>query len=112
MLQISDVFRGYTDCIILGQLVKNDSYGYEINKQVKLITNGGYELKEATLYTAFRRLESKGMIVSYWGASDKGARRRYYSITDIGKNEYEQNVLEWENYKKMIDEMIGSKYEK
>lgn len=111
MLNISDVFRGYTDTIILGQLMKRDSYGYEINKQVKLITNDGYELKEATLYTAFRRLESKGMILSYWGPSDKGARRRYYTITDLGKREYVQNASDWNNFKKMIDEMIGSQNE-
>jgi len=39
MLVISDVIRGYTDSIILAQLCKNDSYGYEINKTIQFKTN-------------------------------------------------------------------------
>ena len=39
-------------------------YGYEINKNIRQRTNGDYEFKEATLYTAFRRLEQNGAIVS------------------------------------------------
>ena len=81
----SDILRGHTDGIILARLCKKDSYGYEINKSIQKITGNTYELKEATLYTAFRRLEEAGYIVSYWGNELTGARRRYYSITDSGR---------------------------
>ena len=73
----SDLLRGHTDTIILSQLIKGDTYGYAINKVIKEKTNNMYELKEATLYSAFRRLEKLGYISSYWGNEDKGARRRY-----------------------------------
>lgn len=62
----SDLIRGHTETIILAQLLKKDSYGYEINKSIQQTTQGEYELKEATLYSAFRRLENAGMIESYW----------------------------------------------
>ena len=77
MLVISDVIRGYTDTILLAQLIKNDSYGYEINKTIQSITHDEFELKESTLYTAFRRLETSGYIISHWGDENIGARRRY-----------------------------------
>ena len=77
MLLMSDIIRGYTDTIILAQLYKHDSYGYEINKIIQDSTQGELELKEATLYTTFRRLESGGYILSYWGDENTGARRRY-----------------------------------
>jgi len=79
----SDLIRGSTDTIILAHLMKKNSYGYEINKDIMEKTDGQYELKEATLYTAFRRLEETGMISSYWGDETSGARRRYYKITDL-----------------------------
>ena len=63
----SDIIRGHTDAIILARLSAGDSYGYEINKAILRKTNGRYELKEATLYTAFKRLEELGYIASYWG---------------------------------------------
>lgn len=106
MLVISDVIRGYTDTIILAQLMKGDSYGYEINKTIQTLTNDEFELKEATLYTAFRRLETGGYIVSYWGDENIGARRRYYTITDEGKNLYEENLHDWNRIKEMIDNLL------
>lgn len=102
----SDLIRGHTETIILASLVKGDTYGYEINKSIKEKTNNEYELKEATLYSAFRRLEEGGMITSYWGNENKGARRRYYSITSLGKSTYEKNKIDWDEAKKLIDSLI------
>ena len=56
----ADILRGYTDTIILHQLSHGDSYGYQINKTISTLSGGEVELKEATLYTAFRRLEAAG----------------------------------------------------
>ena len=69
----ADLIRGHTDTIILAQLTHGDSYGYNINRVIQQITGGQYELKEATLYTAFRRLEQNGLIVST-GATKTRAR--------------------------------------
>ena len=80
----ADLLRGYTDTIILHQLSHGDSYGYQINKTIATLSDGEVELKEATLYTAFRRLETAGLIQSYWGSETSGARRRYYAITEAG----------------------------
>lgn len=102
----SDLIRGHTDTIILAQLLKKDSYGYEINKRIQDKTNNQYELKEATLYSAFRRLEQAGYIISYWGDETTGARRRYYTITTQGKKAYEINKKEWEIAKQLIDELV------
>lgn len=55
-----DLIRGHTETIILARLMQRDSYGYEINKTVRELSGGRYELKEATLYTAFKRLEETG----------------------------------------------------
>lgn len=106
MLVISDVIRGYTDTLILAQLKNGDSYGYEINKSIQSTTNQEFELKEATLYTAFRRLEGAEYIVSYWGDKDVGARRRYYTITKKGLELLEENVQDWSNIKTMIDLLL------
>ena len=81
-----DLIRGHTDAIILARLMQSDSYGYEINKVISTLSNGRFELKEATLYTAFKRLEEQGFIASYWGSSGAGARRRYYAITPAGNS--------------------------
>lgn len=103
----SDIIRGHTETIILAHLVQKDSYGYEINKFIKEKTDNKYELKESTLYSAFRRLEKASLITSYWGNQTTGARRRYYSITELGKEALIQNKKDWDESKKLIDKLIN-----
>lgn len=104
----SDLIRGHTDTIILANLNREDSYGYKINKDIQIKTENQYELKEATLYTAFRRLEATGYISSYWGNENTGARRRYYTITPEGRVAYHRMKKEWEKSKYLIDILIQS----
>ena len=108
----SDLIRGHTDTIILARLMDADNYGYEINKSIQQLTGGNYELKEATLYTAFRRLEQAGCIVSYWGDEQTGARRRYYRITDTGRSTYSTLLTDWNSAKEMIDKLIETEDKK
>lgn len=101
-----DLIRGHTDAIILSYLCEQDSYGYQINKDIFSASGGQFELKEATLYTAFRRLEQTGLITSYWGTENIGARRRYYSITDAGRAAYTDYKREWTYSKELLDKLI------
>jgi DNA-binding PadR family transcriptional regulator len=102
----SDLIRGHTDTIILARLMGGDNYGYEINKAIQQRTKNRYELKEAPLYSAFRRLEQAGCIQSYWGHEQTGARRRYYRITEIGRETYYSLIKEWKMAKELIDNLI------
>lgn len=102
----SDILRGHTEAIILSHLLEQDSYGYQINKDIMRKTDNRYELKEATLYSAFRRLEQAGCIRTYWGDESIGARRRYYAITDEGCQAYLKYKKEWEDAKEMIDHLL------
>lgn len=102
----SDIIRGHTEAIILACLLNSDSYGYRINKAISDKSSAAFELKEATLYTAFKRLEEMGCIRSYWGDENSGARRRYYAITEEGKAAFRRMKQEWENSKLLIDKLI------
>ena len=101
-----DLIRGHTDAIILARLLRSDSYGYEINKTISTLSSGRFELKEATLYTAFKRLEELGYITSYWGSSGAGARRRYYTITPEGREACAQLMGEWKETKEIMDKLL------
>jgi len=102
----SDLIRGHTDTIILGLLLEEDSYGYAIYKKIIERSDGLYELKEATIYAGFRRLEKDGYITSYWGDESQGGRRKYYNITPKGEEVYKKNKKDWEFTKKIIDKLL------
>ncbi len=102
----ADLIRGHTDTIILASLMAEDSYGYRISRMISKKTDGLFEMKEATLYTAFKRLEELGYISSYWGEEGTGARRRYYAITAAGREAYRRLMNEWAEAEALIDKLI------
>ena len=79
MMEISsDVIRGYNDTIILYLLLDGPSYGYEISKKIKDLSDEKYIIKQTTLYSAFTRMEKNGYIESYAVDAESGKRRTYY----------------------------------
>lgn len=103
----SEILRGNTETIILAILMKQDSYGYEIMKTIIEGSKGLFTIKDATVYTAFKRMEKDKLITSYWGDEDGSARRKYYHITQKGKEVYDQKVNEWKEIQVVLNNLIG-----
>lgn len=102
----SDLIRGHIDTIILKSLFEGDKYGLEIIQEIEEKSNGSYELKQPTLYSCLKRLENQGLISSYWEDSEIGGKRHYYTLTNLGKEEYQNNQKEWLRSKEIIDNLI------
>lgn len=101
-----DILRGHTETIILRILSEGDSYGYEISKTIIDGGEGIIDVKDATIYTAFKRMEEDGLLITYWGDGVGGARRRYYRITDKGRRFYEEKLAEWKKVSRILDKLI------
>ena len=81
----SDGIRGYNDAIILSILSKDDSYGYDISKQIRENRFALY-YKETTLYSLHSHVwEKQGLIRSYPGEVTHGKKRTYYQISEAGR---------------------------
>ena len=99
----SDVIRGYNDTIILYLLLDAPSYGYEISRQIRTLTQEKYVIKETTLYSAFTRMEKAGFVESFSQNAENGKRRTYYRITPAGRQYYQEKCEEWE----LTQEVVG-----
>ncbi|MBR5421401.1 MAG: helix-turn-helix transcriptional regulator [Lachnospiraceae bacterium] len=103
----SDVIRGYNDTMILHILKQAPSYGYEISKRIRAVTEEKYVIKETTLYSAFARMEKNGHIESYEADDSGGGRKRtWYRITDAGKTYYREKCEEWELTRDVVQRFI------
>ncbi len=105
----AEILRGYTEAIILNILNKKDSYGYLISKTINENTDNKIDIKNATIYLAFKRMEKEKLITSYWVDSDLGTRRKQYSITKEGKKYLKAKKEEWKNNKVILDKLMGDK---
>ena len=81
-----------------GSWPDGDSYGYRISKRRgRSRSDGGLELKEATLYTAFPPAGGRRAASAPTGATNNsGARRRYYALTDAGRERLTQDCAVWQ----------------
>ena len=89
---------GQVSYLILNSLSDGSKYGLEIIESISQKTGGNYILKKPTLYSSLTRMEKKGLISSsFWGESELGGKRHYYSITNEGRKSLELLAKEFEN---------------
>ena len=88
--------------LLRGLVVESqDSYGYEISQTVKIVA----DIKESTLYPILKKLEKNGYLTTY-SQEFQGRKRKYYSITDSGKEQLVYLNKEWISYRDTIDGII------
>ena len=81
--------------IMLSILERGESYGYQIIQLVQDYSEGSLTWTDGTLYPVLHRLESEGLITASWRQSEKGRRRKYYSLTAAGKRALETEKQNW-----------------
>ena len=104
-----DLIRGHMDTIILRTLSDGDKYGYEILSEISDKSDGLYSLKQPTLYSCLKRLEKQGLVTSYKGDLSYGAQRVYYSLTDMGRQFLENDQIQWEFSRTIINNLLSDK---
>ncbi|HOW38471.1 MAG TPA: PadR family transcriptional regulator [Candidatus Izemoplasmatales bacterium] len=104
----SEIIRGHIDAIILKLLMERDKYGYELASEIKNRSQDLFPIKEATLYSAVTRLESRELISSYVGEKTHGGKRRYYKITPFGRAYYAELLKEWRQLRQIMTALLGS----
>lgn len=107
LMRISkELLKGTTTLLILQILDETDKYGYQLSKELEEKSEQLFQLKEGTLYPILHSLESLGMIEAYWEETESMRRRKYYKITDIGRNELKQRKKEWGVYVKGVKSVL------
>lgn len=87
--------------LILTIVDTQDSYGYEISQTIKMVA----DIKESTLYPILKKLEKAGCVTTYT-QEYQGRKRKYYSITESGKEQMQYLNKEWLSYRDTIDGII------
>ena len=81
--------------MVLSILAGGESYGYEILKQVKLLSDGELQWSDGMLYPVLHRLERDGLIAGRWQLTEAGRRRKYYRLTSRGKGQLVRDRKNW-----------------
>src|SRR5512143_1680672 len=95
--------RGMLSIAVLSQLSK-EQYGYSL---LKALADKGVEIEQSTLYPLLRRLEAQGLLQSDWRIADEARPRRYYVISQQGRDVLAQLKIEWSAMSATMKKMLS-----
>ena len=91
----SQVKKGTLTFIVLNVLRNNEFYGYEFIEEVKKLTK--IEIAEGTFYPLMNRLKKEDLVTSKWVEQESGIPRKYFALTETGRNTLEKMQNYWED---------------
>jgi len=95
----SDLLRGNTDSLLLYLINEmGQAYGYRLIKEIEVRSGGYFRFKEGTVYPALRKLENEGLVQGEWKKLPNGQERRYYSMTDKGRDFLQEKLAMWRSF--------------
>lgn len=86
--------KGVLNLCVLALLDKKDMYGYELVQAI----SEQIEISEGSVYPLLRRLTNDGYFATYLQESTEGPPRKYYQLTDLGREEYQKLMTEWQSF--------------
>ncbi|HXV70659.1 MAG TPA: PadR family transcriptional regulator [Acidimicrobiia bacterium] len=90
---------------LLSIIEEEASYGYEM---VSKLRQRGLDLaSEGSIYPLLSRLQKQGLIEGYLVQSSEGPARKYYRMSDEGRETLDQWRLEWREFSRSVDAVLG-----
>ena len=100
--------KGVLEILVLKLLSDGEKYGYQLISELKEKSNGMFTLKEGTLYPILYRLEDEELVVSSWSEpKGKEISRKYYQITDKGRQELAELCDLWNAFQKNVSVILN-----
>lgn len=100
---LPELSRGVVEHCVLSLVRDEASYAFEI---VRVLGARGLVTSEGTIYPLLARLRRDGLVSTIWRESDAGPPRRYYRITDAGRQVLDIFVGDWTDFRDAVDALL------
>lgn len=100
--------KGSTEILILSLLAEEPMYGYQIGRELQQRSEGYFEMKEGLLYPTLHRMAQEGLLSSEWRESGTARRRKYYAITEKGRQALREQTAEWQTFTENLFHLLGT----
>ena len=105
---VRQLLRGVVEPLLLCIIGELPIYGYEIARELDRRSQGYFDLTASTIYSALRRLESRGLVLSSWQQVARKQKRRYYELTEKGRQILAEELAQWQKFLGATDRVIDS----
>jgi len=102
-----DILQGTLDLLVLKTLDAMASvHGFGIAQRIQQISEDALQLNQGTLYPALLRLQQRGWIHAEWGVSENNRKAKYYSLTNTGRKQLEEETESWTKMVSIVNRVL------
>ena len=102
-----EMVQGTLDMLILRTLVMGPAHGHTIAHVIEHTSENVLEVEQGSLYPALHRLEDRGWLQSYWGASENNRKAKFYKLTPRGRKQLLAEASRWRQMVEAIGRVMG-----
>lgn len=102
-----EMLLGTLDMLILRTLVMGPAHGHTIAHVIEHTSEDVLQVEQGSLYPALHRLEDRGWVSSYWGASENNRKARFYRLMPKGKKQLTAETKRWRTMVGAIGRVLG-----
>jgi PadR family transcriptional regulator PadR len=102
-----EMLQGTLDMMILRALVMGPAHGHTIAHVIEHTSEDVLQVEQGSLYPALHRLEDRGWLESYWGASENNRKAKFYRLTSTGTKQLVLETNRWRLMARAIDLVMG-----
>jgi len=102
----TEILQGTLDVLVLQTLAPGVAHGHTIAQVIERRSEDVLQVEHGSLYPALHRLEDRGWIASFWGASDNNRRARYYRLTAAGRRQLTVETNRWERMVRAVNRVL------
>jgi PadR family transcriptional regulator PadR len=95
--------KGVLKLCVLALLSRGDAYAYDIASRLAK----GIGMGEGTIYPLMRRMQTDGLVETYLVESTSGPPRKYYKLTDRGRDSFSSQKSEWADFSAAVNDILG-----
>jgi transcriptional regulator len=103
--QKADLLKGTLDMLILKAVSLGPLHGYGIIQRIRQMSDEMLDVEQGSLYPALYRIEQKGWVSSQWEVSETGRRAKFYTLTEIGRRQLQDEEASWDRLVLAITKM-------
>ena len=104
----AEMLKGTLDLLILRTLELRPLHGIAVAERISQVTGGTFDVGPGSLFPALHRLEQGGWIRGAWGASDRGRRAKFYTLTAAGKKQLAAERKQWSRIVAAVGQVLDS----
>ena len=95
-----------TGMLLLKLLQDGEMYGYQMIEELARRSDRTFQLKAGTLYPLLHDLQQQGLLDAFEQVADTGRVRKYYRLTNAGRNALVQKEAEWASFSTAVNKVM------